>query len=242
MERFFAQVREDTLLVLVVLLMAVGGSIWSDLASDWWDDMPFVSNLISSILLLGFTLLLVEEYLKWRAAEAWRSVAAFALEDLARVARAVWVQQASAIAPLQEPMPIGSYRRFLVGAAGRKHLEDGLERAFLFEGSRERLFDASRETARRTREIIISWSPTLVPHAQLAPYLAELATLHRTMVQVLRVMSIKRQGSEPPVGDKQLREWITDVIYVAMALDERLHREAGETDSLGDYAFETSDL
>lgn len=237
LERFLAQIPGDRVLILVLLVFVLGGSIWADLASDWWNSMPIVSNLATSLLLLAFTLLLLDEYLKWRAAEAWKSVAAFALEDLATVARAVWVRQASVLAPAMNTITVDEYRRLLGHPSGREEVADGAQRAVVYGLRWDLLFDTSRETARRTRDLIIAWSPSLIPHGRLAPYLAEIATLHRRLVQILRVMSFMRKNMTPPVSTEQLCRWHAEVIYLAIALDERLYAEAAEIDHLLDYAF-----
>ncbi len=239
-ERFLAQIPGDRLLLLVFLLFAGTASVWIDAESEWWDSIPVIANLVTSLLLLLFTLLLVDEWLKWRAAEAWTSVAAFALEDLGRVSRAVWYRQAQLLAPAQNPMTINEYRAFLRSPGMRDEVEDGAQRALLFEEAR--LFDESRETARRTRDLILAWSPALIPQDHLASYLADVTTLHRTLVQVLRVMSITSKGHRSPITDEQLCKWHADVLYRAMDLDERLHAEASLIHRLDDYAFEVDEL
>src|SRR4051794_39666171 len=81
------------------LLGALAVSITVDALTDAWDSVPFLTNLISRVLLLGLTVLLVDEYLSFVADRRWSPVAAFALEDLGRISRAVWVRNASFIQP-----------------------------------------------------------------------------------------------------------------------------------------------
>jgi prepilin signal peptidase PulO-like enzyme (type II secretory pathway) len=228
----------ERLIWLIVLVTALAGALIADLSTDWWDDKPFLANTVSGALLLIVTLVLIDEYLRFRAAEEWKSVAAFALEDLARVARAVWVRTASDAQPPLEPITVPRYRRQLRSAGGRRAQREGFAEVLLNSARRDHLFERLRETAIRTREIVLHWGPTMVPHPHLAPYLGELTTLHRQMVQVLRVLNIARGTGEFQIPPAQLVDWLMRIVYSAVELDERLHREAGVLDDLADFELE----
>jgi hypothetical protein len=168
---------------------------------------------------------LIDEFLSFRAARAWDAVAAFALEDLGRVARAVWVRHASFIQPEYKTMRVEQYRQQLLSAEGRHQQEVGLLEIAGDPSRRTNLYNVLNETAKRTRELLMHWAPTLVPRAPLAGHLSEVAMLHRRIVQVLGLINIGQFG-ELPITPQELVEKVMSINYLAEDLDRRLFAEA----------------
>lgn len=109
-EQFFAEMSVERLIGIVVLVIVLGGCIALDLTDAVWDPNPFTTNAASGLVLAVLSILLIDEFLSFRAARAWDAVAAFALEDLGRVARAVWVRHASFIQPEYDATRVEPYR------------------------------------------------------------------------------------------------------------------------------------
>ena len=227
--RFFAQISDERLLWIIVLLLAIGGSVAADLASDWWDAAPFATNVVSSVLLLGLTVMLVDEFLSFRAAQAWDPVAAFALEDLGRVSRAVWVRLASFLRPEPEAIGVDEYRAWVASARGRSEQRTRMIEIAEDAGRLNDLYEVLHETADGTRELLVRWAPTLVPRAPLAGYLSEFSRLHRRIVEVLGVLHVG-QHKPLPITPAELTEDVLAIATLAEALDRRFFAEAAATD------------
>ncbi len=217
----------ERLLWIVVLVIVLAGCIALDLTDAVWDPNPFTTNAISGLVLAALSILLIDEYLSFRAARAWEAVAAFALEDLGRVARAVWVRHASFIQPEYKTMRVEQYRHQLQSAEGRHQQLQRLLEIADDPARRDNLHGVLGETAKRTRELLMQWAPTLVPRAPLAGHLSEVATLHRRIVQVLGLINVGQFGTLP-ITPQELATKVMDINYLAEDLDRRLFAEAEE--------------
>ena len=60
-----------------------------DFATEFWTRHAFMTSAVSGALLLALTVLAINEYVNYAAAQRWKAVAAFALEDLGGTSRAV---------------------------------------------------------------------------------------------------------------------------------------------------------
>jgi hypothetical protein len=230
-ERFLGQMSPDRLMWIIVLAACLGGSVAADLCSDWWDASPFTTNVISSVLLVALTVLLVDEYLTFRAAEAWEAVAAFGLEDLGRVARAVWVRHASFIQPELAAMPVAQYRQQFRSAEGRRQQADRMRQIAGYTDRRHHLYEVLHETTERTRDLLIRWAPTMVSRAPLAGHLSDFSRMHRQMVQVLSFLHIS-QHQAMPITVEELAQKVLAINMLAEELDRRFFAEAEQTDPL----------
>lgn len=96
---------------------------------------------------------------------------------------------------------------------------------------RTNLHNVLNDTAKRTRELLMHWAPTLVPRAPLAGHLSEVAMLHRRIVQVLGFLNIGQFG-ELPITPEELAEKVMSTNYWAEDLDRRLFAEADDISPL----------
>ena len=67
-------------------------AIAEDFTSDVWLDRPMLATLSGGVLVLGWTVVFVNQYLAAREHRRWVIVAASAMEDLGRVAQTAWMQ------------------------------------------------------------------------------------------------------------------------------------------------------
>lgn len=230
--RFVAQITPERwqrigpwLLLLILVCVA-------DACSTFGDDLPVLTNVIVGVLLLGLTITLVEEYLAFRARERWSAVAAFALEDLMRVTRAVWVKNGHLIQPPLETLGVEQFRVQVASAEGREQQRAALLELLSTPAGRQRAYDELHETAGRTREVIIAWAPTMVSQERLAPALASLADVHRQMVRVLQFLHRERAGGELPIAPEDLATLLLEIQSRASDLDVEFGRAAGAINQL----------
>lgn len=213
------------MLLLIVLCVA-------DSVSDVGDNLPFVTNVVAGLLLLGLTITFVDEFLRFRAAERWAPVAAFALEDLGRVTRAVWVRNGHLLQPPLETLSVEQFRLQVASLEGQQQQREAVLDLVATRDGRNRIYDDLRETAKRTREIIISWSPTLVAHERIAPFLAQLTDVHRRIVRLLQFLHHERAGRLLPIEPEDVADQILEIQLAASRLDTDLMAEAADVHQL----------
>jgi hypothetical protein len=77
--------------VLVLSLAGLAGTVALDFSGDFWVTHPMLAGVLAGALLLSVAALVVEHLVSMSAARRWAGVSAFALEDLGRVAREIWL-------------------------------------------------------------------------------------------------------------------------------------------------------
>ena len=153
------RVSRNTWLGLALLAAGTGVAIAEDFASDVWMDRPMLAALAGGALLLGWTVVLVNQYLADRERRRWLTVAAAALEDLARVARAAWLQlvvnlHLTYIVERQ----VAVLRSQMMSTEGRAQLAAAVEElAQRAEGRRE-IFKELHKIAEAAREVLALWT------------------------------------------------------------------------------------
>ena len=90
--RELSHVSKKTWIGMALLAAGTAAAIVEDFASDVWADRPMVATLSGGVLVLGWTVVLVNQYLAARERRRWLMVAAAALEDLGQAARGAWRQ------------------------------------------------------------------------------------------------------------------------------------------------------
>ena len=208
----------------------LGADIWS--SQSPWLSIPFTADLVCGTLLLLITVLLVDEYLKYRDAHAWRHVSAYAIEDLRRVARAIWVTQTKLIDPPVVLTPVADLQRRLATGDGAQEFRRKLNVILADETQRGELFSTLKDVASDTRRVVIDWAPTMVRRHRLAGEVSELTRILRQLSDVLGELHLRDVGVEAAMTDAKLGEAIMAVNDSARAVDSRLSAEIGAGDPL----------
>jgi hypothetical protein len=226
---FLKQISPRRWATIGALLAALAISGVIDALTDWWDGIPFLTNVVSSILLLGLTVLLVEEYLSFRADRAWQPVAGFALQDVGTAARDTWVRLASFIQPdLPQPPHPGAWQHQITSREGYDQQVQRLNEIVKHADRREHLHGVLYRAAERTREILTAWAPVMVHEEHLAKDLSRFSSLHQVTVQTAGHINREIQGDQLPISPEDLHERVMEIQRLALALDGEFHKRAEE--------------
>lgn len=227
--RQIEQTRRWLTLAIAALLVVCG---MVDFTTDFWTRHAFMASAASGALLLALTVLAINEYVNYAAAQRWKGVAAFALEDLGRTSRAVWVRHVGLIQPVIAQMHVVQYKQQLRSAEGSKQHAAALDALVNDHNRRMGLYDVVSETVGYTRELLIRWAPVMVDRGPLADQLSDFVRLNRLMVQAIGFLHHEREGRPLPISPQELAEKTEAITELAMELDDRFFAAAEQTDAL----------
>lgn len=227
--RFLTTFTTSRWIALGILTAALVMSVVIDSLTPFWVDNPMTTHFVAGVVLLGLTVVLVDTWIDYRAAQAWAPVAAFALEDIGAITRAVWVRNASFIHPAFRTMHIEQFRYQIKSADGASQQRAGMIAIAEDRKQRADLHKRLYETAKRTRDLIIRWAPVMVSRSPLAEYLSQLSDLHRQIVRTLLWLRQEQTGEPLPVSAAQLCDQILAINRLAETLDSACFAEAKKT-------------
>jgi hypothetical protein len=92
-------------LAAIALLALVGGVVSDALERTFWTDHPLLAGLVASVIVVMFTVALLNEVLESRSRQRWSVLAQYVMLQLVRDARLVWTR----IAGLAGLMPADPY-------------------------------------------------------------------------------------------------------------------------------------
>jgi hypothetical protein len=92
---------------------------------------------------------------------------------------------------------------------------------------RKALHNTMRETAARTRELLMAWAPVKTGVPELAEALAKFTRMHRLTVQVLSFLDRDSKGFPIPITTHELAEKVLTILYLAEELDRVYFEDAG---------------
>jgi hypothetical protein len=229
---FLATFTTSRWIALFVFVVAFGGSVLIDALTPFWVENPMEAHFVAGIVLLGIGAVVVDTWIDYRSAQTWAPVAAFALEDLGAVARAVWVRNASLIQPYPRAIHVEQLRDRIRSGEGADQQRAAMK---IIAEDRERrtiLYNTLYETAKRTRELIIKWAPVMVSQSPLAEHLSQLSNLHRQIVRTLLWLHYEQAGEPLSVTPTQLCDQVLAINRFAEGLDRYYFAEAGKRSPL----------
>jgi len=92
-------------LAAIALLALIGGVVSDALERTFWTDHPLLAGLVASVIVVMFTVALLNEVLESRSRQRWSVLAQYVMLQLVRDARLVWTR----IAKLAGLMPADPY-------------------------------------------------------------------------------------------------------------------------------------
>jgi len=205
--------------VLFVLVLAV----LLDFTGDFWVTHPMLAEVLSGTSLLLVAAVLVEAILAEQSARRWRSVAAFALDDLARVAREVWLNLTAPVDDRRfEPRPVSELRARWLPIEGQKELHARFS-ALLSDERGGDLYNRLHTMGGRTSDVLARWAPLTAAQGMHTTEIDRFANLHRRIVTTLRARQYQKAGLESPFKTpppKALTEIAVDAMNLEAALTE----------------------
>lgn len=170
--------------VVLGFLMAFGLAVMTDLAfsswRDFWQTHSMLTGLVSSALLLGITVLIVDEQLDRRKARRSRRVALTAYRELSTAAFEAMV--AIARAAEADPYDLDAYQQHVEAVL---HGDEASVEFMLVMQEQSKVLSAS----------VAQWAPVMLQHAELAEALDDFAGMRDALLEVPRVFFFG--GREP---------------------------------------------
>ena len=234
--RTLARVSGKTWLGLVALTIGTGVAVVEDFASDVWVDRPMLAALAGGVLVLGWTVVLVNQYLAARERRRWLTVAAAALEDLGRVARAAWLQLVINLhlTTICEPQVV-VLRTQMMSAQGRAILAAAVDGVAQTPEGRRSVFNQLHKIAEGTRQVLALWTPVMITQPEEAETLSRFADLHRRVVQLLRFLAREVESSWPlAISAEEVADKLVRIIEMAAEQDHDLFEHADQIAALRD--------
>jgi hypothetical protein len=219
-----------------VLTVGTGVAVAEDFASDVWVDRPMLAAFVSGILLLGWTVVLVNQYLAEREHRRWLTVAAAALEDLGRVARAAWLQLVINLHLVAAINPqVIATRTQIMTAEGQSQLAQAVSRFVRTPDNRQAMFDQLHDIAEAAREVLVMWTPIMITQPGEAKHLSDFADFYRRVVQLLGFLSREVKSNWPlAISEQEVAEKLAKIIDMAMQQDHDLFEAADHMAALRD--------
>jgi len=220
------------------VLVLFGAIAW-DLADDqFWSSHALFTGLVSSLIVVGVTVAVLNEALERRQRERWSVLAQYALFDLVRMARLVWggLLELAGLVPDGEPDEVAL-------AAGSEMVRDAPRLAAAIDSMmasaarREQLHRLITGLLREAQEVLGRWADVMVnsgTYAEVVDRHVELYSRlywwgsvldesdpleeHLSRPRLSRV-SPATQAAVGPVEDEWLRDNLVAIAQLAESLD-----------------------
>jgi len=228
------RVSGNTWIGVALLTGGTAVAIVEDFASDVWVDRPLLAALAGGVLLLGWTVVLVNQYLADRERRRWLTVAVAALEDLGRVARATWFQLVVNLhlTTIFEPQ-VAVLRVQMMSAQGRASLAASVAGVAQTPKGRREIFNELYKIAEGTREVLSRWTPIMITQPPEAGHLSDFADLYRRVVQLLRFLVREVESGWPlAIPEQEVADKLVTIIEMAARQDHDLFEGAEEIAAL----------
>lgn len=197
--------------------------------TDFWDRNAMLTSIVADVFVLVVGVAVVNEFLASRSRRQWRIVADFALLELSRSSRHVWVQLTEAIGIGSRAQMTREELRELAG--DRERAERLAVVAAADPASRQRLHAVVAELVSSSRTTLTGWAPVLVdtPNSSALSSYVELQAL---LSELAFPLSEEVEGKRPTFEGTGDARWIGsrigDLIRLGADLERELRRPAGE--------------
>jgi hypothetical protein len=188
------------------LALILAAAVSDFLTGSFWERHTLLASLTADVLVVGVTVIVLNEALERRDRRRWNLLAQSVLFALLQSARATWTGlvevlrlvevQSGAVEPLQDAAEVArdSDR---VSAAVRELLQDGERRA--------RLQQVCVALSEHASEVIARWAPVMVG---ASPY-AEVLDRHVELAGRLEWLRNVLAHNDPPAGQTRREERLT---------------------------------
>lgn len=202
--------------VVLGLLMAFGLALITDLAfSSWrefWQTHSMLTGLISSALLLGITVLIVDEQLDRRKARRSRRVALTAYRELSTAAFEAMV--AIARAAEADPYDLDAYQQ-------------QVEAVLKGDEASVKFMLVMQEQSKVLSASVAQWAPVMLQHAELAEALDDFAGMRDALLEIPRVFFF---GGREPGWEQRAAEAFESFMAAVAQFHARREVALGEID------------
>jgi hypothetical protein len=205
------------------------------LLTEFWDRNAMVTSIVADVFVLVVGVAVVNELFASRSRRRWQAVADYALVELSRACRHVWVSLSEAIGLARRQEVTLPALRDLLDRDEDRIVE--LAEAAHDSDARRALHEVVAEVAARAGDALTSWAPVLVetPDAVALSRYVELQAMLANLDLALWEEAEGRRASLPGTGDVN---WIGNQVRAVIVLGAALDRELREpAHGLRDAAF-----
>jgi hypothetical protein len=162
--------RSRTRLAGGISLLALAAVTVSDfLLTDFWDRNAMATSVVADVFVLIVGVAVVNEFLAARSRSQWQLVADYALVELSRSCRHVWVELTQGIGVgRREEITRDELRDLALSQEGYERAAALAETAAGDAESRRRLYELTSKLASETGSALTSWAPVLLETPEAA--------------------------------------------------------------------------
>jgi hypothetical protein len=215
---------------ILSVLALVALTLSDFLLTGFWDRNAMVTSIVADMFVLVVGLAVVNELFASRSRRRWQPVADYALIELSRACRHVWVSLSEAIGlARREEVTLHALRDLLDREEDR--IVELAEAAVRDADARRAFHEVVAEVAARAGDALTSWAPVLVetPDAAALSRYVELQAMLANLDLALWEEAEGRQPSLRGTGDVSwIGAQVRAVIVLGAALDRELREPAHE--------------
>jgi hypothetical protein len=230
-------------LAAIALLALVGGVVSDALERTFWTDHPLLAGLVASVIVVMFTVALLNEVLESRSRQRWSVLAQYVMLQLVRDARLVWTRIAG-LAGLMPADPYATDGDILAAStsidAGSTAVRDterltaALRELLVDADKRKRLHDSVTTFVEDNDAVLGRWAAVMLNadvyaevidrHVELAGDLAWLSSLlgfelSQDDERTNKARSHPGALIEGPIDDEELVQRLAAIMQLAEQLD-----------------------
>lgn len=200
--------------------------------TEFWDENAMATSIVADVLVLVVGVAVVNEFLATRARRRWQLVADYAVVELARSCRRLWVGLAEQIgAGKRAEMTRDELREVVRDSDRSGHIRELAERAADSRESRAELYKVVSDLVFDARAALTSWAGVLV-ESTYSGVLGRFAEMQALFARLDLVLWQEDQGKRPSTSDVPDPAWIArricKVLVLACELELELFAKAEE--------------
>lgn len=198
--------------------------------TEFWDRNAMATSIVADVLVLIVGVAVVNEFIVARARKRWQLVADYALVELARACRRVWVGLAEQIGVgRRAELTRDELRELVRDPEGSGRVEELARRAADTPEERARLHDVVSDLVFDARAALTSWAPVLVESTR-SESLAAFAEMQALLMRLEFVLWEETEGKPSSSEDEADPAWIArriaTVLRIGSELELRLFTDA----------------
>jgi hypothetical protein len=214
----------------VVALLALAAVTASDFfLTEFWDRNAMATSVVADIFVLIVGVAVVNEFLAARSRSQWRLVADYALVELSRSCRHVWVEltQGIGVGSRQE-ITRDELRDLALADEGGDRAAKLAEAAAADPPARRRLYELTSRLAPQSGSALTSWAPVLLETPE-AGALSRYVRLHALLAELDLALWEEAEGRRPTFEGTANAHWIGSRVSALIRLGSELEGELRES-------------
>jgi hypothetical protein len=223
------------------LLLIVTATVTDVAVTRFWDRNAMLTGVLADILVLVLGVAVVNEWLDIRAAERWRTVAYYALIELAYASRDTWVRLSHELDVHEgRAATIEQLEAQVLAQDGPAMLERRAAAVLADPARRRRLIGLVEELSGETGEAMTNWAPVMVTTGPSADAINRFTHMHGRLMRLRFVLQETIAGHQIPhieIGDDRwAARRVATIVGLGARLNEHFRAEAFQLMAPEDWA------